>query len=182
VPSQANSNARALNCGRASAIQIVTSVLSCVLPITTASVAEEMRWRVADHGDTLSLYTAEFDDGTDFIGPLNFECVRGKNHLVVRGDLDETGRIALADLMRQNGYPIVTVPETKYASVIEPRYSEMTGWQFEFSIAPAEQGLSSFARTGVFEFEIGKTPVRYEFTPGLEAISAFQEACRKAAP
>jgi hypothetical protein len=141
-----------------------------------------MRWRVADHGDTLSLYTAEFDDGTDFIGPLNFECLRGKNHFVVRGDLDEAGRLALADLMRQNEHPIVTVPETKHAATIEPRYSEMNGWQFEFWIAPEEQGLSSFARTGVFEFEIGKTPVRYEFTPGLEAISTFQEACRKAAP
>jgi hypothetical protein len=182
VSSRTQPDAAPLDCPRVSALHILTSVLtSCVLPVITAT-AQEMRWRVADHGDTLSLYTAEFDDGTDFIGPLNFECSRGKNHFVVRGDLDETGRIALADLMRQNGYPIVTVPETKNASLIEPRYSEMTGWQFEFSISPAEQGLSSFARTGVFEFEIGKTPVRYEFTPGLEAISVFQEACRKAVP
>jgi hypothetical protein len=94
--------------------------------------------------------------------------------------MDEQEREAFADLIRKNGYPQAQLipPERDGASLIDILYSDMTGWQYKFTLPADALAFSNFVRTGVFEFKIGEFLIRTEFTPGLENAPRFQRACR----
>jgi hypothetical protein len=150
-----------------------------------AQAAEgEWRWRFFDHDGHLQLVIAATDEGTDDLGSLMFSCKRASGSVRVRGVMGDDLRKVMADLVRDGGYPWVElVPGTSNdGNVLDISFSEVVGWEYQFSFEAETAAFEHFARTGEFQFKLSETLFQQEFKVGLESAAAFRNACRKPPP
>jgi len=138
----------------------------------------EVRWRVSDPDDTALLVTADSDATDNFGSPL-FHCKKGSGIVVAEGDTSDDLRTTIAEMMLHDKDPaIVMVPDDSSAMGVEA-FTGMTGWRYRFQLSATGPAFEQLERTGIFQFELGDSPVRSEFKVGLENVRKFQELCRR---
>src|SRR5262245_412289 len=93
--------------------------------------------------------------------------------------MDEWERQVFALLIERNEYPrIELIPPDRSGPLPELWYSEMTGWQYKFTIAVDSPAVDAFRKTGAFRFKVGDLLVQTELDVGLDNVVQFQDACR----
>jgi hypothetical protein len=158
---------------------IVSQLVLC--GISSAVVADEAKWRLSKMSDTLMLYTADTDEGTDALGSLHFQCKVGSGLVEVAKDIqDKSERAAIGKLVLDDSYPTVELspgPETSSLDAIT--MSDASGWGYRFQISPDAAAFDLFKKTGTFKFKIGSAAIQYGIKAGLDKIAQFQSACRR---
>jgi len=165
-------------------LHIAVIATSSILMATSVGAAEgEWRWRLLVEEDSASLALTDTELPTDSYASPLFTCKRGSGTIKIEGEMNETIRQAVADLIRSDTYPLVKFPEAPNdGGLILPSYSELNGsWTYNINLSADTQAFNGFKHTGVFEFTIGimLTPVAPAVKAGLENFDRFQNICRR---
>jgi hypothetical protein len=158
---------------------IVSQLALC--GISSAVAAEETKWRSSKVSDTLMLYSADTDEGTDAVGSLHFDCKVGSGLVKVRKDIkDKSERAAIGKLVLDDSYPTVELsPGPETSAIEEIISSDASGWGYSFQISPDAAAFDLFKKTGIFKFKVGSAAIQSGLKAGLDKIAQFQSACRR---
>ena len=135
----------------------------------------EWSWRIFDNDDEETLAITDTDLAGDNIKMPLIYCKKAEGRITVRGDADESLRLAMADVIRGNREPAAKLAPAGEEH-IELFFVE--SWQYRIRISADAPPFEQFKKTGVLQFKLGKATVREKFTVGLENIAKFQEICR----
>jgi hypothetical protein len=158
---------------------IVSQLVLC--GISSTVVADEVKWRLSKVNDTLLLYTADTDDGTDAIGSLHFQGKVGSGLVeVAKAIQDKSERAAIGKLVLDDSYPTLELsPGPGTSSLDAITMSDISGWGYRFQVSPDTAAFDLFKKTGIFKFKIGSAAIQYGIKAGLDKIAQFQSACRR---
>ncbi|WJR77684.1 hypothetical protein [Bradyrhizobium sp. NP1] len=164
------------------AVCALVASLATFLLASSAS-ANEVKWRQTKFDDgAFMLYIAETAEATDAIGSISFHCAPGSGAVKVSETniQDKSVRAAIADLILNDGYPIVRLDPGPETSVLDKIASyDSGGWGYDFNVAPNDAAFKAFEKTGFFKFKIGNAAVRFGIEAGRGDIARFGAACRK---
>lgn len=151
------------------------ALLVLVCGSANAAKEGEWSWRVFDNDDEETLAITDTDLAGDNVKMPFIFCKKAQGRITVRGDADESLRLAMADIIRNNQEPTAKFAPTGQEDV-ELFFGE--SWQYRIQISADAPPFEQFKRTGVLQFKLGKATVREQFTVGLENIAKFQDICR----
>jgi hypothetical protein len=164
---------------------MIATIGACLLfSQTSAAVAAgdaEERWRNFEGDNEASLLITTTEGATDDYGSPHFQCRRGSGVIQVGGDAKQDLRIAMAQVIRIDEYPMVHVfpIDSGDTSLLNLSYSEVRGWQYSFDLQAAGAAFDEFKRTGQLTYKLGTTVVTEEFKTGLESAAKFQDICKR---
>jgi hypothetical protein len=156
-------------------------ISGCAISIADGKEGE-WRWRLFEmENEKVVLTYHDSNHLTDSV-TTQFECRRSSGRADLVGVANESLLHALGDTVRNGSYPRGDlVPESNDGAIlIQPRFSEMYGWEYLFDFSVKAVGFEQFKRTGIFQFKMGSTVVAWkELKEGLENVAKFQEACSR---
>jgi hypothetical protein len=164
-------------------------LLCCVVLICSAALLEfavvagegGWRWRMNKIDDGRLLLTFTETEGTDSLGTQWFYCKPASGWIDVFVVAHEKERKILADFIRSDSYPKVRIEDG--FSLVEPSFSEASGWEYHFEVAADGATINKLRKTGRFGFQLGAFVADWGkdaiVKSGLDKIGEFQMACRK---
>ena len=147
-----------------------------------AADAEDMKWRAFDQGEGALLAISDTDEATDHFGLPLFSCKKGLGFVEIEGEAKENLRIAVANLIRADGTPLVQVlPDVQSETnmnTIELFFTFIDGWRYRINLPTDHGALLRLRREGVLDFKVDPASVHEEFKIGLESVGKFLDLCK----
>jgi hypothetical protein len=150
---------------------------TCFMVAPSYASENDVQWRLVGDGDSISLLYAGAE-ATDNVGALSFECKRANGTIKVSNVLDQRSRKAVADLIASKQYPQLG----SGTDLISVSFNDVDGWVLNFELSAESRMFSDFQKIGIFQYKLGKIPVRTDAPAGLDNVRRFQRMCTHSGP